>query len=350
MKTVFVVGAGASSEAKLPTGSELKELIARALNIRDDFLKPSSVDATISRALSIVVKTGSPYSVDTGLLLTAAQRIHRAMPQAISIDNFIDSHSGDKEIEFCGKLAIVRTVLEAEAKSDVFVGHRLSGSKVEFKCLAHTWFHGFFQLLTDGCKVEDLPTRLDSMAFIIFNYDRCIEQYLYYALQSYYHMDDQAAATLLQRLEIYHPYGTVGSIPWLPRTPVVPFGHDPSPDQLLRLTKNIKTFTEGTDESASDVKAIRSHMETATNLVFLGFAFHPLNMNLLLPQTDNPSKVLSSRRHIYATAHGISDSNKAVIAEKLKSRTSITKNNIQVRNELKCCQLIKEYSLSLSLA
>lgn len=43
------------------------------------------------------------------------------MPQSISIDNFIDSHKGDKEIELCGKLAIVRAVLEAEAKSDAFV-------------------------------------------------------------------------------------------------------------------------------------------------------------------------------------------------------------------------------------
>lgn len=62
MKTVFIVGAGGSAEAKLPIGSELKVQIARVLNIRDDTFTPSTVDAKISQALSIVVQTGYPYS------------------------------------------------------------------------------------------------------------------------------------------------------------------------------------------------------------------------------------------------------------------------------------------------
>src|SRR5690349_15528790 len=106
MKTVFILGAGASAEAKLPTGSELKTDIARALNITDDFGRPGKGDIKIAQALYSFANTAHPYSGNMERFWNAAQRICRAMPQAISIDSFIDSHSGDEEIELCGKLAI----------------------------------------------------------------------------------------------------------------------------------------------------------------------------------------------------------------------------------------------------
>jgi len=36
-KTTYVIGAGASKEANLPEGSELKDKIARLLDIKHDF-------------------------------------------------------------------------------------------------------------------------------------------------------------------------------------------------------------------------------------------------------------------------------------------------------------------------
>lgn len=351
MKTVFIVGAGASKEANMPTGLELRGLIARALNIHTNLSEVVSGDAQILEALSIVARTGQPYSENLESFRNAAQRIRRALPQAMSIDSYIDSHSGDKEIELCGKLAIVKTILKAEAKSTVFVGQRQNGSKAEFDCLEDTWFHGFFQLIINGCKnVDDLQKRLASMVLIIFNYDRCIEQYLYHALQNYYHLEGYAAATLLQQLDIYHPYGTVGSLPWRKLNDVVPFGHDPHAQQLLTLVKQIKTFTEGTDASSSDVKIIRSHVTTSNKLVFLGFAFHRLNLELLLPESEPPQGgKLASTRQVYGTAYNISDNNVLDIRQELKSRATLADKNIYIRNELTCSKLIEHYSRSLQL-
>ncbi len=50
-KTVYVVGAGASFEANLPTGKELKEEIASLLNIKFDFHTQMSGDHSIQQAL-----------------------------------------------------------------------------------------------------------------------------------------------------------------------------------------------------------------------------------------------------------------------------------------------------------
>ena len=71
-------------------------------------------------------------------LQQAGWRIRDAMPQAISIDNFIDTHGENKLIELCGKLAIVRTILEAEAKSTLIVDKRQGNGQLRFEKLGET--------------------------------------------------------------------------------------------------------------------------------------------------------------------------------------------------------------------
>jgi hypothetical protein len=108
---VYVVGAGASKEANLPLGSELKASIANSLEIsfRHGY-EQTSGDRLIVEALRLVDRDINPY-------LHAGRHIAAAMPQSLSIDNFIDAHAGDKRIEVCGKLAIARAILAAEERS-----------------------------------------------------------------------------------------------------------------------------------------------------------------------------------------------------------------------------------------
>ena len=110
-QTVFVIGAGASKEVGLPTGDELKNLISKSLDIDTDAFdrKATSGDSLICETLIREVPDGLTY-------LPAAHHIRDAMPQAESIDNFIYQHQGDKKIELCGKLAIVRSILVAERR------------------------------------------------------------------------------------------------------------------------------------------------------------------------------------------------------------------------------------------
>ena len=102
-------------------------------------------------------------------------------------------------------------LLSAERESSLFVDFTERNHQLNYGSLERTWLSSFFQVLTEDCRVPDLEHRLASVALVIFNYDRCIEHFLYYALQNYYGIGIDKAASLLNHLDIYHPYGTVGS-------------------------------------------------------------------------------------------------------------------------------------------
>src|SRR5690348_6534950 len=183
-KLTIIVGAGASKELGLPIGCELKQKIAKLLDIRFDFRDQKSGDHYICSALRLVAHQ---YALpDINPFLQAAWMIRDAMPQAISIDNFIDSHQGNEEIELCGKLAIVRSILDTEKQSKMFVDYNSGKSSINYTNTEDCWLTPFVRLVTENCRVDELKARLDSITFVIFNYDRCIEHYLYYALQNYY--------------------------------------------------------------------------------------------------------------------------------------------------------------------
>ena len=345
-KTLYIVGAGASREAGLPTGHKLKETIADLLDMRFDFSEQISGDDYICDALRIYVSQPEIQEKDINPYLHAARRIRDAMPQAISIDSFIDTHNGDKKIELCGKLAIVRSILDAERNSKLYIDPSNSNNRLNFSALEKTWYASFMKLLSENCTKENLPKRLKSVALIVFNYDRCIEHFLYNSLQNYYGLKPHEAEKLVNEIEIYHPYGVVGNLPWQ-GDQSVPFGAEPDAQILLTLAHQIKTFTEGTDPESSNIAAIHDRVSRANPIVFLGFAYHKLNMELLWPKgrifnTTEP-------RSCFGTAMGISEHDCERIKREMSPSYKRTMTALEIRKDLHCCDLFKEYWRSLPL-
>ncbi|MFC1650499.1 hypothetical protein ACFL2X_02915 [Candidatus Latescibacterota bacterium] len=307
-KTVYVVGAGASKEANLPIGSELKGDIAKLLDFKTTGFFVSELesgDPVIWDALKIHIK-----GKDRNAYRIAANQIRDAMPLASSIDNFIDSHRDDKKIELCGKLAIVRSILHAEKKSLLYFEKSNVFNSINFDSLVNTWYLSFFRLITENCNTDDLEARFKSITLIIFNYDRCIEHFIYCALKKYYPLSDVEAANLVKEITIFHPYGIVGTLPWIDNNGAIDFGADPAAPNLLELSMKIKTFTESTDAGSSEIVEIRKKMNLVSRLVFLGFAFHELNMQLITPEhVDAKTREINC----FATTNNMSESNKTFI-------------------------------------
>jgi len=347
-KTVYIVGAGASSEAGLPTGQELKHNIARSLDIRyEDGHSRSSGDRAIDQAIRMHVSNQSEGRGDINPHLHACWRIRDAMPQAISIDNFIDAHSDDEKIEFCGKLAIVKTILDAERKSLLYIDRSNTNNKINYKVLENTWYASFIKLLTENCKADELVKRFKSISLIIFNYDRCIEHFIFNSLQNYYGLTPDKSAEIISELDIYHPYGVIGNLPWQGGR-CIEFGEEVHPSHLLEFSVQIKTFTEGTDPDSSEIKAIRNKMNRADIIVFLGFAYHKLNVQLLLPSTFFGNSINASS--YFGTAKGISNSDCKIIIKSLEKFNDLEDVDININNNLDCSMLFNEYWRSLSLS
>lgn len=347
-KTLYIIGAGASSEAGLPTGYELKEKIATLMDIRVDKIGRELVsgDWSIYSSFQIYIKQPQIQEKDINPYLHAAWRIRDAMPQAISIDNFIDTHNDDEKIELCGKLAIVRSILDAEKSSKLYIDPSNFYNRLNVRALEETWYANFMKLLTETCTKQNLSKRLKSIALIVFNYDRCIEHFLHNSLQNYYGLRSDEADKLVNEMEIYHPYGVVGNLPWQGNQSVE-FGAEIDSLALLNIANQIKTFTEGTDPQSSDILAIRNHVNKADTIVFLGFAYHELNMELLLPDSSTPD--LSKLRSCFGTAKQISDHNCEIIKNRLKAFYKRNVNYLIINNKLDCNHLFEEYWRSLSL-
>lgn len=283
-------------------------------------------------------------NTETNLYLKECRHISDNMPLAISIDNFIDSERGNDKLALCGKMAIVDAILAAEKQSKLYFDRHQTQRKINFPSLENTWYLPFFRTLTENCRSEDLPERFSKITLVIFNYDRCIEHFLINALVGYYRLLENEAAKIVSNLTFIHPYGTVGSLPWQDQasTTRMEYGGEIQAFQLIEYAERIRTFTEGAHSEQMD--QLRDNMKDTERLVFLGFAFHRLNMELLMggsiDRYDNSVAI-----DCFATAYETSKNDQDSICASIKY---LYENEIHINIEnTTCAQLFRDDSRSL---
>lgn len=338
-KTLFIVGAGASDEAGLPVGAELKGEIAQRINIKfgDWGTKQISGDYRIADALRELVRDTTR---DINPYLEDAWVICHAMPQALSIDNFLDAHQDNFRIQQIGKLGITEAILDAERSSKLSFRFP-DQQKPNLGKLEGTWYSAFFQLLTENVRKSDIESIFQNISFVTFNYDRCIQTFLFYALQNYYQITEQDAASIMSTLTVLHPFGTVGQTSW--ETPKgISFGAEIGGKRLIEQSSQIKTFSERIEDEEA-LNRIRMQVQRAETIISLGFAFHRTNMELLRPPRSNASR-------IYATAYGFSGPDVEQTERDWVALLNANKrrSKIGIHNNLKCADLFKEYWRTLS--
>jgi hypothetical protein len=348
-RTLFIIGAGASKEAGLPIGTELIDIVADRLNYqsRDGVPDRNSGDPDIIDVLQQYANTRPEMNA----YLAAAARIRDGVIYSNSIDSFMDIHKDDSRIQMCGKLAIVKTILDAERKSGLWINAG-SNEFIDLANLKSTWFFTFMRNVSDGVRRGEIERIFKQVSFIIFNYDRCFEHFLFHALQANYGIDGKKSASLMRTLKIIHPYGTIGDLPWQDGNGI-PYGFTANRANLQNMASRIKTYTEQVEEG-DELAAIRNEVKISDTLVFLGFSYHPQNMRLLKPHTE------CSAPKVFGTAVGIAASDMEIILDQVReiigrhlqesrhdgSSTTVWEP-IYIHNNLKCAALLEEHSRSL---
>lgn len=340
-RTVFVIGAGASKEFGLPLGNELTSFIGNSCDmVSSSFsrtLKQGDQDL-FNTMIDLCQKSLNKYQIND--LYRAARKISAGMPWAASIDNFIDLHKDDASVAICGKLAIAHWILKAEKKSSLQITQDTKNPTIKPQEIANTWIHPFVRMLQTEVPKSNIENLFDNITIITFNYDRCIEHALFFAIKDLYALSDAESAAVMHRLRIYHPYGQCGYLPWQKNGPYAPFGSesDHDPTEVWQL---ISTFTEQLADKLI-LDRIREEISSASKIVFLGFSYHTQNMELLTPQKMSCDKI------IYGTAKGFSDDDIRVLEGVSGSigGPGTVVYNTRPRN-LTCSELLKNFSLEI---
>lgn len=290
---MIVVGAGASKEYGLPTGAELAEKIALVSDIRfDEFgTRLSAGDHQIVSTLRFLVESRENGSRDINPYLHAAWRIRDNMGLAPSIDNFIDTHRNDELLVEFGKIAICHSIQMAESGSSLRVDGTQRNPMLNARAVKGTWLEQLFKLLVAQRNYDDFLVALSQITFVSFNYDRCIHQFFYFACSSYFNLDPEGQQRLLSSLKILYPYGTIG--PFAAGGLNTNFGQVNYQGQLIDASRQIRTFTEGSESNL--LSQIRTEIDAAEIVMFLGFGFLQLNMDLLFQnQRFRPIRVIGT--------------------------------------------------------
>ncbi len=251
--TTLIVGAGASCELGLPSGDALKKLILNLLAPTDDnsygFTDKTMIEDMKQRRGPNV----SDHRDDRHRTKEAAKRIRKGLPLAPSIDNFLHSHQGDADLEQLGKLAIAISIIRAEGRSHLFSRispvQRAQHPNLETDTticgeeLSKIWYPAFAQLLFSGVQRNNIGQAFKCVRFVIFNYDRCLEQYIWMALQRYFDINETEASEILSDVRFIHPYGYLGPLPWRSSNGTIAFGEAETTD-LVSMAACIRTFTE----------------------------------------------------------------------------------------------------------
>jgi SIR2-like domain len=277
--TVLILGAGASIPYGFPSGTELTNQILIALANR-----------------------GSSFANDIEACGFEWDFVHRFRQELYlssqpSIDAFLEHRTEFIEV---GKTCIARALTPYEDDN-------LS------RGVDRHWYQYLFQ------KLNTTPDKFheNKLSVITFNYDRSFEQFLFTALKYSYGLLDIDAAALVRMIPIIHLHGDLGKLPVLygegkPYTPEIEI------PLLKQSASAIKVVHEDLDANLQFDEAHKLIVQ-AHDICFLGFGFHPKNLERLsisYNRMDNQN--LISR--IFATTYKMPKNDQNIAEGQIRNR------------------------------
>lgn len=261
-KTVFVLGAGASSQFGFPTGLEL--------------LKKTIYDASLDEVVGLS-RSGIFQEIKDF-------RDALYFSGLSSVDAFLQFNDKFQEI---GKLLIGCHIAKHENdKKLLMISEMDNDAHSEFD--RKSWYRELWRHLS-----LDLDLIIKGrISFVTFNYDRSLESFFELCFQhTFYdgkHMDKTKRTDLyakLSQINIIHTYGKLGFLPWQKqqKTDLVRLYKPLAEDELSGfwdICQTLDLVRSGGKKPVGIDKA-RDELSNATRIYFLGFGFDEINMDLI---------------------------------------------------------------------
>lgn len=325
--TVFILGAGASLEAGFPLGSKLI----------------SNMMYTIAAAIEDAGSQGNVYFHDRPVKAETLRRVYDGLKHNQSIDNYLSSVPDEPEIQQFGKYLIAAQILDAERQSHCGNSDGILYGPMNHEAgMLNSWYEEMFRRMRERTNTTNVHTMFENVAFVNFNYDRSLALYLLYALKASYPNVQDIEAIINKHLLMIHPYGHLGNLPFQSKDGhAVNYGCKYSnPNELIG---NIYTFEEDISSLSNNHRRIHQFLQWAERIVFLGFAFHQQNLDLLF----NAGSHLKKCQSILFTSKGISNMDVTSLKTYFANRCEL--GSVEISSDgCTCSEFFSRYRISLS--
>lgn len=323
-KIIFILGAGASMPFAQPSGKQLIKLITDSLIFTPKRIFRSSISGhglnslipdydiddsqTDNRLLEMILEVGFTYEkVENFRLSLMNSHIN-------SVDAFLEHRT---EFISIGKMAIAYNLLKREKFSES--RFREDGD----------WYQYLWSKLVN--KLAEFPR--NDIAIVTFNYDRTFEYFIYDSFKSLYGTSDKESLSFINKIEIIHLHGTLGSLPWQPGEVKVEFGEEiDEHHRLLKISESIKIIHEDVTNTIEFNRAFEL-FESTDKVYFLGFGFNPTNLERL--------KIRETKSRIIGTSVGLTENERIQIEKDYRNIKLRGLGNIDCLGFLKECVALR---------
>ena len=142
-----------------------------------------------------------------------------------------------------------------------------------------------------GNSLEEFAN--NRVAFVTFNYDRCIEHFLFVSLKNSFGKSDEETAKVVQQIKVVHLHGSLGHLPWQGGESPIQFGDKNIDSNKIRVvTDAIKVVHEDhkLDGRDADFNLAHEMLENAKKVYLLGFGFGARNVQRIKLDTLRPQQ------------------------------------------------------------
>lgn len=247
--TVFVIGAGASQPFGLPLGGELKN------NILERYSDGNS--------RANVLTNTTPFTPTQLKAFVEGLRFSGLS----SVDAFLERRAEFMEI---GKSVMGIELLHGEVHDSLWTSKN--------NWLTYLYGHMI------GNTLEEFGN--NKVAFITFNYDRCIEHFFFVSLKNSFGKSDEETAAVVNKITVVHLHGRLGRLPWQKgkASDSITFGDNQLDLRKMQVvTDEIKVVHEDhmLDGRDVDFKLAEVMLVQARRVYLMGFGFGARNVQRL---------------------------------------------------------------------
>ena len=284
-KTTFVLGAGASSEYKMPLGSELlRDISGMFERLSDGQL--GTLKEIHWQAFRWALPISSYEQGQMDAWHKAAKTLASGIPAFDSIDQLIAAHQSDDRVATLGRLCIAYQIAERESR--VGLVQNLQVSPRPRPNFNEGYIRQMWSIILRGIEITPKENLFRNLQVISFNYDRVFQNGIYDLLVSSQLFEKSRCADLVDQIPVVFPYGQ-----WASWRSELDFSALRNGAYMESISKSISTFTS--DSSAHNADTVRNLFRDSEVIVFLGFGFHDANLKFLpLPETRPEATVLAT--------------------------------------------------------